>query len=119
MNRGEESRYKIDLQLARQIGLVEKINFHRYKILKHLNHELPKLTKAQKRVASEIYGTFGMEKFSTEMVIANLNYSDGTVSAYLHNFTLLRILDCQKDGVNQYKFRINPQEHPECFEVTA
>ena len=46
IERGEESRYKIDLLLARQIGLVEKIDSHRNKILRHLNHELPKLTKA-------------------------------------------------------------------------
>ena len=53
------------------------------------------------------------------MVLASLNYTDGTVWAYLHNFTLLKILDCQKDGVNQYQFRITPQEHPECFDITA
>lgn len=118
-DRGEEARFKIDLFLALQIGLVEKTGHHRYRILKHLRPDLTKLTKAQKRVASEIYDTFGMGRFSTEMVLANLKYADGTVFGYLHDFTLLKILDCQKDGVNQYRFRISPKEHPECFEVTA
>lgn len=119
VKRGEETRYKIDLFLALQIGLVEKIDANRFRILKHLSPELPKLTKAQKRVASEIYESFGEGRFSAEMVLASLNYTDGTVWAYLHNFTLLKILDCQKDGVNQYQFRITPQEHPECFDITA
>lgn len=49
------------------------------------------------------------------MVLANLKYTDGTGSTYLQSFTLLKILDCRKDGINQYHFRITPQEHPECF----
>ena len=119
VERGEKSRYKVDMFLALQIGIVEKIDTYQCKILKRLTPGFPKLTKAQKRVASEIYDSFGEGKFSADMVLANLKYTDGTVSAYLHSFTLLKILDCQKDGVNQYQFRISPQEHPECFDVTA
>jgi hypothetical protein len=52
-------------------------------------------------------------------VVATLDYSSSTASAYLHQFTLLKILDCRKEDVNMYQFLVNPTEHPEIFEETA
>lgn len=72
-----------------------------------------------KRFITEMYETFGDDVFSTEMVIATLDYSGAHVSAYLHQFTLLRILDCRKEDVYRYQFLINPEEHPEYFEPAA
>ena len=77
------------------------------------------LSKGQKRFITEMYETFGDDVFSTEMVIATLDYSGAHVSAYLHQFTLLRILDCRKEDVYRYQFLINPEEHPEYFEPAA
>ena len=54
-----------------------------------------------------MYETFGDETFSLEMVVATLDYSSSTASAYLHQFTLLRILDCRKEDVNLYQFLVN------------
>ena len=53
------------------------------------------------------------------VVVAVLDYSSSTASAYLHQFTLLKILDCRKEDVNMYQFRVNPKEHPEVFEDVA
>ena len=66
-----------------------------------------------------MYDSFGEDAFSLEMVVATLDYSSSTASAYLHQFTLLRILDCRKEDVNMYQFLVNPKEHPEVFEDVA
>ena len=41
--------------------------------------------------------------FSQEMVIATLDYAGSHVSAILHQFTLIRILDCRKEDVYRYQ----------------
>ena len=116
---GESSKWFGDMQLASQLGLVEKTSPQRYVILRHLKTGALSLSKGQKRFITEMYETFGDDIFSTEMVIATLDYSGAHVSAYLHQFTLLRILDCRKEDVYRYQFLINPEEHPEYFEPAA
>ena len=81
--------------------------------------EAEMLDTGQKKRARLMYETFGEETFSLEMVVATLDYSSSTASAYLHQFTLLRILDCRKEDVNLYQFLVNPREHPEIFEEAA
>ena len=66
-----------------------------------------------------MYELFGDDVFSTEMAIATLEYSDAHISACLHQFTLLRILDCRKEDVFRYQFLINPEDNPEYFETVA
>ena len=82
---------------------------------------LPTLNPSQKEVASAIYQTFGDEAFSSEMVVATLDYTHAHVSAVLHQFTLLKILNCNSDGEDRYtySFLVNPKEHPECFADVA
>ena len=116
---GESSKWFGDMQLASQLGLVEKTSPQRYVILRHLKTGARSLSKGQKRFITEMYETFGDDVFSTEMVIATLDYSGAHVSAYLHQFTLLKILDCRKEDVYRYQFLINPEEHPEYFEPAA
>ena len=116
---GESSKWFGDMQLSSQLGLVEKTSPQRYVILRHLKTGALSLSKGQKRFITEMYETFGDDVFSTEMVIATLDYSGAHVSAYLHQFTLLRILDCRKEDVYRYQFLINPEEHPEYFEPAA
>ena len=111
----EMSKWSEDMHFALQLGLVERITAQQYSIRKTLRAGPPPLSDSQKRFAREIYDCFGDGSFSTEMVIATLDYSGAHISAILHKFTLLRILDCQKGDVYQYQFLINPQENPECF----
>ena len=66
-----------------------------------------------------MYDNFGNGTFSQEMVIATLDYARSHVSAILHQFTLIRILDCRKEDVYRYQFLVNPEDHPECFEDVA
>ena len=77
------------------------------------------LSKGQKKFISDVYASFGAESFSVGMVVATLDYSDSAVSAYLHRFTLMKILVCRKEGVNQYRFIVTPEEHPEYFDPAA
>lgn len=116
---GESSKWFGDMQLASQLGLVEKTSPQRYAILRHLKTGALSLSKGQRRFITEMYESFGDDVFSTEMVIATLDYSGAHVSAYLHQFTLLKILDCRKEDVYRYQFLINPEEHPEYFEPAA
>ena len=66
-------------------------------------------------MVTKIYDSFGEESFSIEMVVATLDYSNHRICAYLHKFTLLKILDCRREDVNIYQFLITPEEHPEYF----
>ena len=117
--RGNESKWSADMMLASQLGLVEQKKPDQFTILKHLKTDLPTLSKKQKEVATEMYECFGDSIFSTEMVVATLEYSDSHASAYLHKFTLLRILDCKKEDGNKYQFLVNPEEHPQLFTNAA
>ena len=113
------SKWAVDMQLAAQLGLVEKVSDRCYAILKHLKKGIPSLSGVQKRFITKMYESFGDEVFSSEMVVATLDYSGAKVSAYLHQFTLLKILDCRKEDGNQYQFLVNPAENPECFVEAA
>lgn len=118
--RGESTKWNDDMKLAEQLGLVEKITAERYRILTELKPGRDRMTRHQKRFITELYESFGTESFSRKMLTATLDYSGTNVSAYLHKFTLLRILDCQKDGLLYlYQLRVNPEDHPECFDTAA
>lgn len=117
--RGQSSRWSTDMQFAMQLGLVEKITPQRYRLLREFKNETPVLSKAQKRIITDLYDSFGEETFSIEMVVATLDYSGAHASAVLHQFTLLRLIDCQTGEFNQYQFLINPQDNPECFAQAA
>ena len=118
--RGEITKWNDDMKLAEQLGLVEKITAERYRILTELKPGRNRMTRHQKKFITELYESFGTESFSREMLTATLDYSGTNVSAYLHKFTLLRILDCQKDGLLYlYQLRVNPEDHPECFDIAA
>ena len=116
---GQGSRWSTDMQFAVQLGLVEKITPQRYRLLREFKNESPVLSKAQKRIITDLYESFGEETFSIEMVVATLDYSGAHASAVLHQFTLLRLIDCQTGEFNQYQFLVNPQDNPECFAPAA
>ena len=116
---GDESRWAEDMKLAEQMGFVKRITKERCVILCNAQPCFEMLDNGQKKRAKLMYDTFGEDTFSLEMVVATLDYSSSTASAYLHQFTLLRILDCRKEDVNLYQFLVNPKEHPEVFEEIA
>ena len=95
------------------------------KIIKEKVHHLLKKRKAPggTRVSPGVLSfkkkSFGEEFFSSEMVIATLDYSSAHVCEALHQFTLLNILHCSKENNNTYKFIVNPTENPECFVEVA
>ena len=117
--KGDKPRWAEDMKLAEQMGFVKRITRDRYVILRDAKPCFEMLEPGQKKRAKMMYDAFGNGSFSLGMVVATLDYSSSTASAYLHQFTLLRILDCRKEDVNMYQFLVNPTEHPEIFEETA
>ena len=117
--RGNSAKWETDMQLAAQMGLVRKVTSQCYSIPTDIQPEPALLSKGQKKFISDVYASFGAESFSVGMVVATLDYSDSAVSAYLHRFTLMKILVCRKEGVNQYRFIVTPEEHPEYFDPAA
>ena len=115
----DPARWDDDMRLAEQMGLVRRVTANRYFILNDIRPRFDRLGPGQKKRARMMYDSFGEETFSLEMVVATLDYSSSTASAYLHQFTLLRILDCRKEDVNVYQFLVNPREHPEVFDGAA
>ena len=116
---GEENKWNDDMKLAEQLGFVRLITEDRCLIMQDVKPCFELLDLSQRRRARRMYESFGEGEFSLEMVVATLDYSSSTASAYLHQFTLLRILDCRKEDVNMYQFLVNPKEHPEVFEDVA
>ena len=115
----EYSKFVPDMEFAQQLGLVRKVSDRCYSILQTPSDELPQLNRQQRKIFTEIYEIFGEKVFSTEMVIANLDYSGSSISAYLHQFTLLKLLDCHKGNVYWYRFLVNPTENPEMFDIAS
>ena len=105
------------MSLAEQLGLVQRLHQGCYKILQDIRPGIPELKPSQKEVASAIYNSFGDAEFSSEMVVATLDYSKSHTCAVLHQFTLLKILNCNTEAPDKYtyQFRVNPRENPECF----
>ena len=112
---GQESRFSTDMPLAQRMGLIERVDVGVYRILRALKPGLPELRQSQKEAVTEIYGAFGLEAFSREMIIATLDYSGPHASATLHELMLLRIVECKREDVLLYQLLVNPIEHPECF----
>lgn len=117
--KGDKARWAEDMKLAEQMGFVKRITKDRYVILRDAKPCFEMLEPSQKKRAKMMYDAFGNGSFSLGMVVATLDYSSSRASAFLHQFTLLKILDCRKEDVNMYQFLVNPKEHPEIFEATA
>ena len=81
---------------------------------------LSDLKPHEKKTIAAIYDAFGDQSFSTEMFIASVNYSAAYCHASLKNLTMLRILERKntEDG-SRYQLLINPEQYPECFELSA
>ncbi len=119
--RGLERQWNKDIRLAEQIGIVEQIDQfeqRRYRILSQIKNDTT-LSTGQKVRLSELYKTFGFRTFSREMVMSTLDYSDSKASASLHEFTLMRILECKNEDVKKYRILVTPEEKPEYFDVAV
>lgn len=118
---GELSKWHTDIRFAAQLGLLEKVSSSEYRILREIGDARNKLGTAQKCTLSALYDIFGDGIFSAEMVVAQLDYSSAHVSGILHQFTMLKLLDCtpNEDNTYSYQFNVNPADDPECFENVA
>ena len=118
---GELSKWHTDIRFAAQLGLLEKVTSSEYRILREKGDTRNQLGTAQKCTLSALYDIFGDGIFSAEMVVAQLDYSSSHVSGILHQFTMLKLLDCtpNEDSSYSYQLNVNPTDNPECFENVA
>ena len=114
---GLDNSWHKDMRFAVQLGLVKKMNDGCYQIVRDIKPGPLPLNDLQKEIASAMYTSFGDEAFSSEMVVATLDYTHSHVSAVLHQFTLLKILNYSVAEENKYSYQfiVNPKENPECF----
>ena len=114
---GELTKWKADVRFAEQLGLLEKVSSSEYRIAKEMGDAYSKLRAAQKCTLSALYDIFGDGMFSAEMVVAQLDYSSSHVSGILHQFTMLKLLECKANDNNSYSYQlnVNPADNPECF----
>ncbi len=115
---GVETCWAKDMNLIARMGLVEMIGQDRYRIRYKIRRET-ELTHAQKTRLTELYKNFGFNDFSREMVIAKLDCPLKKVGASLHEFTLLRILECTDDERQQYRIMVTPEQNPEYFDIAG
>lgn len=89
--------------------------------MQELGAAFTNLGAAQKLTLSALYDIFGDGIFSANMVFAQLDYSSSHVSGILHQFTMLKLLDCtpNKDNTYSYQLNVNPADNPEYFENVA
>ena len=112
--------WNVDMSLAKQMGLISEAIDGGYILNKELSSIKDELTPKQKKAITAIYEAFGDEHFSSEMIIATLNYSSSYTYASLHKLTLMRILDQKStENGNKYQLLVNPDEHPEYFDIAA
>ena len=118
---GELSKWNTDMGFAVQLGLVTKLGSNKYRINTDIEVSYDNLRSAQRITLSALYDLFGDGMFSVEMVVANLDYSTSYVSGILHQFTMLKLLDCtpNDDKTYSYQLNVNPTDNPECFENVA
>ena len=115
----DERKWAGDMCLAEQIGLVEKIDENTYRILPEIKPLPDSLFPRQKHALTVMYESFGDEAFTGDMFMATLDYSHSHACAILHELTLIRVIDCWKEDVNQYRLMVNPEENPEYFAAVA
>ena len=107
------------MKFACQLGLLTQVTETRYTINRELGPGLAQMDRGQKKLASRLFDAFGQGSFTTEMILATLDYSETHAHSSLHAFTLMGILDCTEGEIFSYQFRFTPEEHPECFEQAA
>ena len=118
---GENKKFRADMSFALQLGLVERIDDNTYRINTNLSPELSNIESSTKNVLTLMYKVFGRNMFSTEMVAAELDYSESYLKATLHRLTWLNVLDCVREEGKKiaYQFLVTPEDHPECFGTAA
>lgn len=118
---GSDTTWAADMSFASQLGLTKAVNYTEYKILPNLDEYSKPLLESQKNTLKALYDIFGDDAFSSEMVIAQLDYSSAQASGILHQFTWMKILGCKKGNNNKmsYQFIVNPTDNPEYFETVA
>ena len=118
---GESTKWKRDMLFATQLGLVKKISNSEYRIMTYMDATFTNLRTSQKSTLSALYEIFGDGMFSVEMAVAQLDYSSAHMSGILHQFTMLKLLDCTSndDKTYSYQLNVNPTDNPECFVEAA
>ena len=110
------SQWAKDSELAVEIGLVQRSEPGKCILKKAFSPSRDNLRLGMKKAITAIYEAFGDHSFSTEMIVATLNYSESHTYASLHKMALMNVVDQKltEEG-SRYHLLVNPEEHPECF----
>lgn len=112
---GDSEKMTADMLLPLRMGLLTKLDPCVYRINRAIPAGPPVLTNGQKDVLTALYHTFRGDTFTMDDASTALDISRSSISQYLHQFVLLRILECTGKTFYTYRLLINPDEHPELF----
>ena len=112
---GDGEKMGTDMLLPLRMGLLTKLDPCVYRINRAVAVGAPVITNGQKEILTALYHTFRSDTFTMEDAATALDFSRSSISQYLHQFVLLRILECTGKAFFTYRLLINPDEHPELF----
>ena len=114
---GGEEKLTEDMQLAEQMGIVEQVTPHVYRINRHRTDRPPELTGRQKRLMTLLYRHFSRSWFSSQDASTATSYAKTTLSSILHRFILLKLAESQGGIYKYYRLRIDPVSCPCFFDI--
>ena len=82
-----------------------------------LNNIIPR----NREYITRLFNEFGIEPFSVEQCAELLGITSSSAYFNLSNFKECGVMECQLNPgkANSYRFKITPDDHPECFETTS
>lgn len=111
----EGTKMSSDMLVAERMGIVTKVCYGAYRINRELTLRPAAISNAQKLVLTELYKQFRNEPFSRIDAMEALNHSKSTVCSHLHQFVLLKIVECEEAEIYAYRLVVNPAGNPELF----
>ena len=112
---GQLEKLSSDMILPERMGIVTKIATGVYRINREAAASPLSLTVNQRKAMTQLYLNFGENTFTSDQAISVVNQSKATVCTYLHQFSLLRILESKGDTNYSYRLLMLPAEHPELY----
>ncbi len=110
------SQWLKDTELGVDLGLIRRVAYGKFALNKEVQSVHGNMTAHMKKAITAIYNAFGDQVFSSEMIVATLNYSESHTYASLHKLALMKVVDQEftNEG-SRYHLLVNPLEHPEYF----
>lgn len=112
---GGPERLSNDMSLPVQMGIVTQLDNGVYRINRKLTGGPPLLNTVQKTYLTVLYNSFRGDVFTREMAVAALKISKTNISTYLHQYVMLRLIECIEKTTYEYRLLVNPDDYPALF----